>query len=201
VLQHPNICTLHDIGRQSETEYIVMEHLEGETLASRLTHGALPTEKTLQYAIEVADALDTAHKRGIIHRDLKPANIFLTNRGDCKVLDFGLAKFGNAESLIGAVTYGEKLTIVRVLDLRTGMSKDMEIPPPTRVWAGVNWSADGKGLFGAGQDDKDFLILRLDLVGKSQVVVKRSPNPLVVPLVSPDGGFLYYAQEFDESNG
>ncbi len=107
-LQHPNICTLYDIGRQGETEYIVMEHLEGETLAARLAHGALPTEKTLQYAIEVADALDTAHKRGIIHRDLKPANIFLTNRGDCKVLDFGLAKFGNAESLMETTTKLEK---------------------------------------------------------------------------------------------
>ena len=91
-LQHPNICTLYDIGRQGTVDYLVMEYLEGETLAARLMKGALPIEQTLQFGIEVADALDTAHRRRIVHRDLKPGNIFLTTRGECKVLDFGLAK-------------------------------------------------------------------------------------------------------------
>ncbi len=103
-LQHPNICTLYDIGRQDHTDYIVMEFLEGQTLAAFLEQGPLPTEKTLQYGIEVADALDTAHRRGIVHRDLKPANIFVTTRGECKVLDFGLAKFGGDESLLETAT-------------------------------------------------------------------------------------------------
>jgi len=97
-LQHPNICTLHDIGQQDGTHFLVMEHLEGETLAKRLQKGRLPLELTLHYAAEVADALDAAHRRGIVHRDLKPANIFLTLHGESKVLDFGLAKFAKTET-------------------------------------------------------------------------------------------------------
>jgi eukaryotic-like serine/threonine-protein kinase len=91
-LQHPNICTLYDVGQQDGTEYLVMEYLEGESLASRIRQGPLPLDLALRYATEVADALDTAHRRGIVHRDLKPANIFITAHGESKVLDFGLAK-------------------------------------------------------------------------------------------------------------
>jgi serine/threonine protein kinase len=91
-LQHPNICTLHDVGHQDGTDYLVMEYMEGETLAARLQKERLPLDLTLRYAAEVADALDCAHRRGIVHRDLKPANIFLTAHGEAKVLDFGLAK-------------------------------------------------------------------------------------------------------------
>jgi len=91
-LQHPNICTLYDVGQQDGADYLVMEYLEGETLASRLAKTRLTLEQILTYGIDVANALDAAHNRGIVHRDLKPANIFLTSRGECKVLDFGLAK-------------------------------------------------------------------------------------------------------------
>lgn len=90
-LNHPHICTLYDIGHQDGTEYLVMEYLEGETLAQRLAKGPLPIQQTLQYAIEIADALDKAHRKGITHRDLKPGNIMLTKSGT-KLLDFGLAK-------------------------------------------------------------------------------------------------------------
>src|SRR5712671_4483683 len=90
-LNHPHICTLFDIGQQDGIDYLVMEYLEGETLAQRLQKGPLPLEQVLQYAIEIADALDKAHRKGVTHRDLKPGNIMLTKSGT-KLLDFGLAK-------------------------------------------------------------------------------------------------------------
>ena len=90
-LNHPHICTLHDVGSQDGVDFLVMEHLEGETLAQRLTTGALPLDQALQTAIQIADALDKAHRQGITHRDLKPGNIMLTKAG-AKLLDFGLAK-------------------------------------------------------------------------------------------------------------
>ena len=90
-LNHPHICTLYDTGHQDGIDFLVMEYLEGETLAQRLQKGALPIQQVLQYAIEIADALDKAHRKGITHRDLKPGNIMLTKSGT-KLLDFGLAK-------------------------------------------------------------------------------------------------------------
>jgi serine/threonine protein kinase len=90
-LNHTHICTLHDIGRQDGTDYLVMELVEGQTLAQRLLKGPLPIEQVLQYSIEIAGALDKAHRSGITHRDLKPGNIMLTKSG-VKLLDFGLAK-------------------------------------------------------------------------------------------------------------
>src|SRR6202163_3713487 len=90
-LNHPHICTLYDIGHQDGIDFLVMEYLEGETLAQRLLKGPLPLEQVLQYAIEIADALDKAHRNGVTHRDLKPGNIMLTKSGT-KLLDFGLAK-------------------------------------------------------------------------------------------------------------
>jgi eukaryotic-like serine/threonine-protein kinase len=90
-LTHPHICTLHDVGHQNGTDYLVMEFLEGETLADRLSKGPLPMEQSLRIGIEVAGALDAAHKSGIVHRDLKPGNIMITKTG-VKLLDFGLAK-------------------------------------------------------------------------------------------------------------
>src|ERR1700720_3094712 len=91
-LNHPHICALYDVGHQDGVEYLVMEYLEGETLADRLAKGALPLEQTLRFGIEIADALDKAHRLGIVHRDLKPGNVMLTRLGT-KLLDFGLAKF------------------------------------------------------------------------------------------------------------
>jgi Tol biopolymer transport system component/predicted Ser/Thr protein kinase len=90
-LSHPHICALYDVGREGDTEYLVMEYLEGETLSARLSRGALPAEQVFKHGIEIADALDKAHRQGIVHRDLKPGNVMLTKTG-VKLLDFGLAK-------------------------------------------------------------------------------------------------------------
>jgi eukaryotic-like serine/threonine-protein kinase len=90
-LNHPHICVLHDIGSEEGVDYLVMEHLEGETLAARLERGPLPAAQVVALGIQIADALDKAHRKGIVHRDLKPGNIMLTRAG-AKLLDFGLAK-------------------------------------------------------------------------------------------------------------
>src|SRR5713101_8275599 len=90
-LNHPHICHLYDVGSANGTDYLVMELLEGETLANRLQRGMVPIKQALQYGVQIAEALDNAHKHGIVHRDLKPGNIMLTRAG-AKLLDFGLAK-------------------------------------------------------------------------------------------------------------
>jgi len=99
-LSHPHICALYDVGHQDGIDYLVMEYLEGETLAHRLKKGPLPVEQVLQYAIQIADALDTAHRHGVIHRDLKPGNIMLV-KNSAKLLDFGLAKVRAAQAVAG----------------------------------------------------------------------------------------------------
>jgi len=88
---HPNICTVHDVGHEGDDFYLVMEFIEGESLADRLQHGPLPTADVLRYGIQIADALDKAHRAGIVHRDLKPGNVMITKNG-AKLLDFGLAR-------------------------------------------------------------------------------------------------------------
>ncbi len=134
-LNHPHICTLYDIGRQDGCDYLVMEYLEGETLAARLHRGPLPVEDAVRYAIEMADALDQAHRKGVAHRDIKPGNIMLTAAGWLKVLDFGLAKVIDEpevlEAASGLVTAGLVTAgLVTAMDTTVSSPRDLFVTVP-----------------------------------------------------------------------
>jgi serine/threonine protein kinase/Tol biopolymer transport system component len=117
-LNHPHICTLHDVGREGETDYLVMELVEGETLAARLERGPLPVPEVLRLGMQIADALDRAHRAGVVHRDLKPGNVMLTRSG-AKLMDFGLARATG----VGGVSGGSGAT-------RTAMTHSPTIAQP-----------------------------------------------------------------------
>ena len=137
-LNHPNICTLFDVGRDGEIDYLVMELVDGETLATRLTHGALPLTDTLRIGSQVADALDRAHRAGVVHRDLKPGNIMLTRSG-AKLMDFGLARavgLANPNGLSTGVTVGaltQSPTVAQPLTAEGTIIGTFQYMPPEQL--------------------------------------------------------------------
>ena len=195
-LQHANICTLYDIGTQDGTDFLVMEYLEGQTLAERLAKGTLPLDQALKVGIEIAQALEKAHQQGIIHRDLKPANIMLTKAG-AKLMDFGLAKpeLPVATRAIGPLTPSTPTMNLASLTAATSplTQKGMivgtfQYMAPELLQGG---EADARSdLFSFGCVLYEMVTGRRAFEGKSQLsvftaILERDPDPISQPLAPP----------------
>jgi serine/threonine-protein kinase len=185
-LSHPHICHLYDVGSQAGTDYLVMELLQGESLADRLQKGALPLIKALQIGIEIAEALETAHKNGIVHRDLKPGNVMLTKSG-AKLLDFGLARptFSRA-----AMASGAAATMTRALTGEGKIIGTFQYMAPEQV---QGHEADARtDLFALGAVLYEMVTGRRAFQGKSEIsvmsaILEKEPEPIsaVLPLAPP----------------
>ena len=185
-LNHPHICVLHDIGHEDGIDYLVMECVEGETLAKRLEKGPLPLEQVLKYGAQVADALDKAHRNGVVHRDLKPGNIMLTATG-AKLLDFGLAK--PLSPLASGVTLTAATPRVPVTEEGTIVGTFQYMSPEQVEGKGVDGRSD---IFSLGAVLYEMVTGRRAFAGKSQLsvasaIVEKDPEPIstVKPTTPP----------------
>src|SRR6516225_127781 len=185
-LNHPHICVLYDVGHQDGIDYLVMECVEGETLAKRLEKGPLPLEQALKYGAQIADALDKAHRAGIVHRDLKPGNIMLTAAG-AKLLDFGLAKPSAPLSSGAALTATAQTTPVTQEGTIVGTFQYMS---PEQV---EGKELDGRSdIFSLGAVLYEMLTGKKAFEGKSQLsvagsILEKEPEAIrtVKPLAPP----------------
>jgi serine/threonine protein kinase/Tol biopolymer transport system component len=177
-LNHPHICTLYDVGRHDEIDYLFMEFVDGETLADRLERGPLPVTDAIRYGIQIADALDRAHRQGVIHRDLKPGNVMVTPAG-VKLLDFGLAKLrptNDAAPALSAVA-----TIDRELTLKGTILGTLQYMSPEQV---EGKDTDGRtDVFALGMVLYEMLTGRKAFEGKSHVslmaaILEREPESM-----------------------
>ncbi len=177
-ISHPHICAIHDVGSQDGTDFLVMEYLEGETLTDALVQGPLPLDQSLRYAIQVADALDKAHRCGIVHRDLKPGNIMLTRSG-AQLLDFGLAKLQPAMS--GAAAVSAAPTVTSPLTGTGSIVGTFQYMAPEQL---EGEQADARSdIFSFGAVLYEMLAGRKAFAGKSQAgvigaILKDEPPPL-----------------------
>ncbi len=189
---HPHICALYDVGREGDTEFLVMELLEGESLADRLGKGALPNEQVLRYGIEIADALDKAHRQGIVHRDLKPGNIMLTKSG-VKLLDFGLAKplaSAGARTVSGASVLATEAQASQPLTERGTILGTFQYMAPEQLEGA---EADARSdIFAFGAVLYEMATGRKAFSGKSQAsligsILRDDPTAIseIAPMVSP----------------
>ena len=186
-LNHPHICTLHDIGHHEDTDYLVMELLEGETLAHRLEKGPMPVADVLRLGAQVADALDRAHRAGVVHRDLKPGNVMLTKAG-AKLLDFGLARAASVAAAPGALT--ESPTVSRPLTKEGTIVGTFQYMAPEQL---EGKEADARSdIWALGCVLYEMATGKRAFEGKSQAsliaaIIEREPTPpsQLMPLLPP----------------